>query len=157
MTAKDYLSKVQTLRTMIEQKKERINEIRYSASTAQAIRFDVEKLQGGKHIDKIADAVSQIVDMEKEVESEIVNLIFKQHEIIKQIQQLDNCNYIKLLYKRYVECKTLQVAAEEMNYSYQYILELHKKALVAFGKKHKTILQEGEDYIGNNPFFNRIG
>ena len=44
MTAREYLSEVQRLQTVIEQKQERIKEIRVSASTVRAVRFDLEKV-----------------------------------------------------------------------------------------------------------------
>ena len=47
MTAREYLSEVQRLQTVIEQKQERIKEIRESVSTVRAVRFDLEKVQGG--------------------------------------------------------------------------------------------------------------
>ena len=65
MTAREYLSEIQRLQTIIEQKQERIKEIRESASTVRAVRFDLEKVQGGGHTDKIGEAVAKIFDLEK--------------------------------------------------------------------------------------------
>lgn len=142
MTAREYLSKVQRLQTIIEQKQERIKEIWESASTVRAVRFDLEKVQGGGHSDKIGEAVAKIVDLETEVENDIVNLVYRQHEITNQIHKLANPNYMKLLYKRYIEGKDLQTIADEINFTYQYVLELHGKALKAFEAANKDILQK---------------
>lgn len=49
MTAREYLSEVQRLQTIIEQKQERIKEIRESVSTVRAVRFDLEKI-GRAHV-----------------------------------------------------------------------------------------------------------
>lgn len=81
MTAREYLSEVQRLQTIIEQKQERIKEIRESVSTVRAVRFDLKKVQGGGQTDKIGEAVAKIVDLEKEVENDIVSLMYRQHEI----------------------------------------------------------------------------
>ncbi|MCM1222725.1 MAG: DUF1492 domain-containing protein [Lachnospiraceae bacterium] len=142
MTAREYLSEVQRLQTMIEQKQERIKEIRESASTVRAIRFDLEKVQGGGQTDRIGEAVAKIVDLETEVENDMMKLIYFQHEIVNQIQKLDNPKHIKILFKRYYEGKDFQRIADEMPISYRYSLELHKKALKAFEEANKEILQK---------------
>lgn len=142
MTAKECLSEVQRLQTIIEIKQKRIKEIRESVSTIQTIYFDLEKVQDGKCTDRIGEAVDKIVDLEKEVESDIIHLLYQQHEIINQIHKLDNWRYIKLLFKRYIEWKSLQTIADEMNFTYQYVLELHRKALKAFEVANKEILQK---------------
>ncbi len=142
MTAKKYLSEVQRLQTIIEQKQERIKEIRESASTVRAVRYDLEKVQGGGHRDKIGDSVAKIVDLETEVENDIVNLLYRKHEITNQIHKLANLNHMKILYKRYIEGKDLQTIADEINYTYQYVLELQKQALKAFETTNKEILRK---------------
>lgn len=141
MTAKEYLSDVQRLQTIIEQKQERIKEIRESVSTVRAVRFDLEKVQGGGHTDRIGEAVAKIVDLEKEVESDIVNLMYRQHEITNQIHRVDNLNYMKILFKRYIEGKDFQTIANEISLTYEYVLNLHGKALKAFETVNKDYLR----------------
>ena len=142
MIAREYLSEVQRLQTIIEQKQERIKEIRESASTVRAVRFDLEKVQGGGHTDRIGEAVAKIVDLETEVENDMMNLLYRQHEIVNQIQKVDNPNHMKILYKRYIEGKNLQTIADEIFLTYQYVLELHGKALKAFEAANKEVLQK---------------
>lgn len=145
MTAKKYLSEVQRLQTIIEQKQERIKEIRESASTVRGIRFDLEKVQGSGRTDKVGDSVAKIIDLETEVENDMISIIYRKHEIIEQIHALGNYRYIQLLYKRYIEFKRLQIVAAEMDFTYEYVLELHKKALKAFEAVNKEVLQK--EYI----------
>lgn len=142
MTAKEYLSEVQRLQTIIEQKQERIKEIRESASTVRGVRFDLEKVQGSGRTDKIGDSVAKIIDLETEVENDMVSIIYRKHEMIEQIHALGNYRYIQLLYKRYIEFKRLQIVAAEMDFTYEYVLELHKKALKAFEVVNKEVLQK---------------
>lgn len=143
MTAKEYLSEVQRFQIIIEQKQERIREIRESASTVRTVRFDLEKVQGGEHSDKIGGAVAKIVDLEKEVADDMMNLLYRQHEITNQIHKLHNLNHMKILYKRYIEGKDFQTIADEIPLTYQYVLELHGKSLKAFEAANKEILQKG--------------
>lgn len=148
MTAKEYLSEVQRVKIIIEQKREKIKEYRNTVTSLQSVRFDVVKVQGGKnHIDRIGGTVSKIVDLETEVENDILNLVNFQDEITKQIQEMKNPNYIRLLYKRYIEGKKFLTIAEEMNYTDQYIREMHGKALKAFETANKEILQKEGNFI----------
>ena len=53
-----------------------------------------------------------------------------------EIQSLDSPVYIDILYKRYVEYKTLEEIAVEMSYSYRQVLRLHGLALQDFKRWH---------------------
>lgn len=142
MTAKEYLSEVQTLQTIIEQKKERIREIRESVLSVRSVRYDLEKVQGGGNVDRIGEAVAKMVDLEKQVENDLLNLMYRKHEVIGQIHALDNYRYIQVLYKRYIEFKSLQTIATEMDLTDQYVREMHPKAVEAFESKYIDFLQE---------------
>lgn len=142
MTAREYLSEVQRLQTIIEQKQERIKEIRESASTVRTVRFDLEKVQGGGQTDRIGEAVAKIVDLETEVENDMMNLLYRQHEIVNQIQKVNNPLYMRLLFKRYYEGKDFKTIAKETRLTYDYIKCLHKPALKAFETANKEVLQK---------------
>lgn len=147
MTAREYLSEVQRLQTIIKQKQERIKEIRESASTVRAVRFDLEKVQGGGQTDRIGEAVAKIVDLETEVENDMMNLLYLQHEIVNQIQKVGNPLYMQLLFKRYYEGKDFKTIAKEIRLTYDYIKCSHKPALKAFEAANKEVLQkEGYQY-----------
>ncbi|MCX4257855.1 MAG: hypothetical protein OSJ54_13145 [Oscillospiraceae bacterium] len=89
MTAKEYLSEVQRVKIIIEQKREKIKEYRHTVTNLQSVRYDVVKVQGGNnHIDRIGGTVSKIVDLETEVENDILNLVNFQDEVTKQIQEI---------------------------------------------------------------------
>ncbi len=113
----------------------------------RSVRYDLEKVQGGGNVDRIGEAVAKMVDLEKQVENDLVNLMYRKHEVIGQIHSLDNYRYIQVLYKRYIEFKSLQTIAAEMSFSYRYLLELHGKALEAFEQANGGILRkEGDLY-----------
>lgn len=62
-------------------------------------------------------------------------LIEKRGIIIAQINSLSDTRYIALLTKRYVEYKSFEKIAVEMNYTYDHIRRLHGWALEAFKQK----------------------
>ena len=75
------------------------------------------------------------IDLEAEINAEIDRFVDEKHKIINQIQGLKNSDYISLLFKRYVEFKSLERICVEMNFSYDYIKHLHGYALKDFEDK----------------------
>lgn len=109
MKAKEYLQQVKMIDVQIDQDKERQSE---------AIQTDKSKEQISKEIEKLTTIKNQVI-----------------HEI----RQLHNADYIQILYKIYAENKTLKESAKEMQKSYNYILTVHKKALAAFEETHENL------------------
>lgn len=142
MTAKEYLSEVQRLQTIIEQKQERIKEIREKASTVRAVRFDFWKVQDSRQTDRIGETAAKIVDLETEVKNDIMDLIYYRHEAINQIHKLNNVLYIQLLFKRYIEGKDFKTIAHETKFAYDYVKTVHKPALKAFETANKESLEK---------------
>jgi RNA-splicing ligase RtcB len=140
MKAKEYLSQVQQLSINLEQKKLELQALR-DAATHITQSFNPVRVQKSSSYDKVADNAIEIADLEEKIQNSFVELFMKRHEIIAQIQQLQNPKHIEILYKHYVEFKRLEVISVEMGYTYQYIVELHGYALKAFEKLHKDILQ----------------
>ena len=61
-------------------------------------------------------------------------------KIIRQIRGLHNKDYVRVLYKVYVQYKSLKVAAAEMKRSYNYTIEVHRKALKEFEKVYSDLV-----------------
>lgn len=56
----------------------------------------------------------------------------EQNKIISQIQSLEDSRYIEILYKRYVEFKSFELIAVELNYEYSWVTRIHNQALEEF-------------------------
>ncbi len=95
--------------------------------------------QGGGHSDKIGDSVEKIVDLEQEIEKQY--LLLQKDKVINQIQGSLKVKYIDLLFKRYIQYKDFKQISKEMDISYAYALEFHKKALKEFEKVHVDFLE----------------
>ena len=72
--------------------------------------------------------------LSEEIAEEIGQLWTLRNEMIEKIEQLPDDRYRNILFKRYVEYKSIEQIAVEMNYNYPYIVELHGYALRAFEK-----------------------
>ena len=143
MTAKEYLSEVQRLQNDIELEQRELQSVR-DAATRITTSYSGVKVQSNSHYDKVADNATKIADLESEIVTDIEQLFALKHRIINQIQGLGNINYVNVLYFRYVELNDFFTIAEQMNYTYQYVVFLHGKALKAFEKQYQDILKDGE-------------
>ena len=85
--------------------------------------------------------IERINDLNAEINAEIDTFVDEKHRIINQIQGLTNINHIALLYKRYIEFKKFETIADEMNFTYQYAIELHGYALAEFQTTYENILK----------------
>lgn len=136
MKAKEYLQQLKRLDTMINQKNQELGDLRLRAKCAGSVNYSQERVQTSPTGEgAFAKLVEKILDLESEINIEIDVFIDKKHAIINQIQSLQNTDYTKLLYKRYVEYKSLERICVEMGFSYNYIKHLHGYALQNFQEK----------------------
>jgi len=136
MKAKEYLQQLQKLDIIINQKLQELDELKKMGGI-KCIDYTMEKVQSSqKHCATFENVLIKIIDMENEINTDIDKLVNKRHCIINQINELQNVQYIEILYKRYVEYKDLKKIAKEMEYTYDYIRKIHVKALQNFEKRH---------------------
>lgn len=133
MKAKEYLQQLQRLDTVINQKIKEVHDLRLQAQSTGGIDYSKERVQTSPSGDApFVKPICRIIDLEAEINAEIDKFVDEKHKIINQIQGLKNSDYISLLYKRYVEYKSLERICVEMNFSYDYIKHLHGYALKDF-------------------------
>ena len=131
---KEYLRKLRILSIKIQQKKDELAELKSEAQSLSGIS-DNERVQVSSR-DRLLEDIAKIVDLERKINGDIARYLVFRNKIIGEIQTLNNPLYIEMLYKRYVEYKTLERVAVEMNYTYAYVRRLHGLALKAFGDKY---------------------
>lgn len=134
-----YLCQIKILDTKIKQKQEQYNQLYESAHSVGAVQYDREPVQTSRTNDAIKRSIIRYLELEEEIKDETLNFQKIKHKIINEIQELDDDRFINLLYKKYVEYKPMNMIAEEMCYSYDYVKELHRNSLKAFEDKHPTI------------------
>ena len=136
---KKYLQQIRIFDTRIRQKRDLYIEIRESALSVGSIRYDKEQVQTSKSGDTLEKNVIRYLELEEQLEKESEELLNLKNKIINEIQSLDDDRFINILYKRYVEYKSYELIAVEMNYSFDYVKELHRDALIKFKIKHPTL------------------
>ena len=137
MTAKEYLSQIKKLSIMIEQKIQELYELRRFDGLS-AVRMGEGKGTGQARDAAFTRAVENRLMLENKINAMIDVYTDRKNFIIGQIHGLDNPQHIQILYKRYIEFKSLYKIAGEMNYSYDHIRRVHGYALQAFERKWKA-------------------
>lgn len=141
MKAKEYLQQLQRLDTVINQKIKEVDDLRLKSRSVGSIDYSKERVQTSPSGDApFVKLIRRIIDLEEEINAEIDAFVDEKHKIINQIQGLQNSKYIEVLYKHYVEFKRLEVVAVEMNFTYQYVVELHGYALKDFQTTYENLL-----------------
>lgn len=140
MTAKEYLLRIEEIEVKIKQKTEERQEL-LERATPITTSFGYDKVQTSPQHDKMAELVTKATDMEGEIALMVISLLDERNKIVNQIHELNTPLYITVLYKKYVKHKKLEEIASEIDYSYQYVKELHGYALKEFAKVHIDVLQ----------------
>lgn len=135
MNVKEYLTQVQDFEEAIVDQKLYIQGLRDSL-TAIGCDMSTERVQSSPAGDTIPKIIAEVLEEEDRLkEMEEQTCIFR-CQVIRQIHQMSDLQLKEVLTHKYVEWRkfdTLKKVAEHMNYSYDYIKELHAKALLAFG------------------------
>ena len=132
LSAKKYLEQLQELDMNINQDLERLDEMKANACNIGSIDYSAERVQTSPAGDSLCKAVVNYVALNDEINAEIDRFSDAKNQIIKQIRGLHHIRYSQMLFKIYVQYKSIKVVADEMSISYQYARRLHKQALATF-------------------------
>ena len=134
METKEYLQQIGRYDRLINNKLVELAQYRSMACSVSAVKND-EKVQSSPSHDTMDKIVSKIEQMENEIDMLVDRYIDNKRIIISQIDsKYDEMTY-QILFSRYVEQKTFEKMAIEMNYCYKQIIRRHGKALQEFEQK----------------------
>lgn len=138
LTAKQYLDQLRVIDTKINQKMEELADLMTAATSTGAIDYSKDRVQTSPQ-NAQENRICKYVDLDAEINREIDEFVDIKHRVTKEIQELNVDYYIKILFKVYVQYKTVKDAANEIGLSYQYVRDLHKKALKVFEELHTDL------------------
>ena len=139
LSAREYLGQLEFLDTSINQDLERLNDMRINACSTGGIDYSDERVQTSPSGDSLCRQVTNYVAFDDEINAEIDRFVDAKNLIIKQIRGLHNNYFNQILFKVYVQFKSVKQASKEMKKSYNYTVELHNKALAAFEKTYQNL------------------
>lgn len=139
LSAREYLGQLEELDINISQDLEQLEEMKRDACSTGGIDYSRDRVQTSISGDKLGGQVTRYVTFNEHINAEIDRFADAKEQIISEIRGLHDTHYIQLLFKVYVQFKTLKVAADEMKMSYQYVRNVHKKALAAFESTYANL------------------
>lgn len=126
--AKEYLQQVKLCDVHINNRLEELAKLKILATKITST-LSCEPGVGYGNQDKLGDAVSKIVDMERDIDEAVDSFVDKKNEVRKLLEKVKNPDQLDVLCKVYFQYKTLEQAACEMGYSYRNVCYIHGKAL----------------------------
>lgn len=137
MTAKDYLMQVKIINTIMRNLEDEITALREQEHTIRSAWPDGQP-HGTGTTDPTGTAATrladQLTDLEHQHRKWMSALWHKRTEIIETIGNVEHAEHNRLLYLRYVECRTWEEIAVDMHYSFRHIIRMHGDALQALGR-----------------------
>ena len=140
MDTKQYLSQIERLDKMIQNKLSEIYQLKTMACSV-TVSNEKERVQTSSDKDRLGSTVAKIVDLEKETDRLVDSFVEKRKRIVEQIDSIDNIDYYNVLSMRYVSRDTFESIAEKTNWSIRKVFSLHGKALLEFETRY------GKEYL----------
>lgn len=139
LSARQYLSQLETIDEQINQDIERLEQMKTDAYGTGSFDYSKDRVQTSPVGDKLCSDVSRYVAFDEQINAEIDRFVDAKEQIIREIRGLHDKNFIQVLFKVYVQFKTVKVASQEMKKSYSYTVDLHNKALAKFEETYKNL------------------
>lgn len=139
LSAKEYLQQLEVLDMQINENMSRLYEMKEQALCTGSFDYSKPNVQTFAIGDKLCRDVARYTDFNEHINNEIDQFVDARNQIIREIRGLRVKNYIQVLYKIYVQYKSVKVAAQEMKKSYSYTIDLHNKALRAFESQYPNL------------------
>ena len=139
MTAKEYLSELDTMRQIIESQELELERLYTEASGLRAITYDKDAVQVSPE-NRFEEMMLRIYELGDEIVEQNTRFRKEYNKRLQMICQMKKSQYVMVLRKRYIDGKTLKQITKEVNYSYESVKKIHGRALQAFGDKYRKVL-----------------
>lgn len=130
MTTRQYLSQIEKYDNLIHNKIIEEEQLNILSMSVKSVPIG-EKVQTSSKQDPMGDMVAKIIDLREEISKMATDFLEQKQEIIRTIETVEDPILYDVLFKRYVEYKTLLNIADELGYSEVTIKRLHLKAVNA--------------------------
>lgn len=141
--AKRYLQQIRRLDTKINRDVEELHRLKaMTTKITPTLKPDV--VSGSGTQDKLAEAMSKIIDLEAEINREIDCFVDARKAVTATIDKVEDARLHTVLNMRYVQFKTWEQIACYMGRSYQWVCKLHGTALQVV---EKIIENSGENDV----------
>lgn len=138
--AKEYFAQIRKTDRLIQRLSNTIFALR-SSLTSRSTELKPDKVQtsGPKNI--IEDTIAKIVDLEATIDARIDELIVMKQEAFDMIKRIPDLDQQNILIGRYIQQAGWEDIALELNFSTQWVYELHGKGLLAFSNMNRDYFE----------------
>ena len=147
MTTKEYLNQIRKLTFMIDAKLDEIYRLR-TLACRMTVSTEGERVKSSPDPDRLADAVSKIIEREDELNILVKRYMKQRSQIIEMIDELENPNSHKILTLRYVQELSDKEISVKMNIAPNHVYKVQKIALNEFEDKFSDRYMTKIDTIG---------
>ena len=142
MTAKECVQRMDDLNMMINAKTRQAASLRDSLSIG-APPPDAERVSHTRNVHVMADKLAAVVDVERETDALVDELVDLKSWMIDAINQLPDPKGVTLLTERYIDGKSTDAIAEEKHYSRRRIQQLLRE-----GTEQLDMILATKDFAG---------
>lgn len=142
--AKEYFAQIRKTDRLINRLDSTIATLRSSlTSTGSQLKPDKVQTSGPK--DTLGETIAKIMSLEDDINTRIDELVTMKKEAFSMISKVPDLDQQNVLVGRYIQLKKWEDISEELNYSMQWVFELHGKGLLAFAKANSDFLNNREN------------
>lgn len=142
--AKEYFAQIRKTDRLIQRLTDTVNTLR-SGLTSQNYELKPDKVQTSGPKDTLGETIVKIMSLEEDINTRIDELVSMKKEAFSMISKIPDLDQQNVLVGRYIQLKKWEDISEELNYSMQWVFELHGKGLLAFAKANSDFLNNREN------------
>ena len=142
--AKEYFAQIRKTDRLIQRLTDTVNTLR-SSLTSQNYELKPDKVQTSGPKDTLGETIVKIMSLEEDINTRIDELVSMKKEAFSMISKIPDLDQQNVLIGRYIQLKKWEDISEELNYSMQWVFELHGKGLLAFAKANSDFLNNREN------------
>ena len=141
--AKDYFAQIQKTDRLIQRLTDTVNTLR-SGLTSQSYELKPDKVQTSGAKDTLGETIVKIMSLEDDINARIDELVDMKQEAFTMINRIPDLDQQNILIGRYIQLKKWEDIALELNFSIQWVYELHGKGLLAFSQMNSEFFRNRE-------------
>ena len=141
--AKDYFAQIRKTDRLIQRLTDTVNTLR-SGLTSQSYKLKPDKVQTSGAKDTLGETIVKIMSLEDDINARIDELVDMKQEAFTMINRIPDLDQQNILIGRYIQLKKWEDIALELNFSIQWVYELHGKGLLAFSQMNSEFFRNRE-------------
>ena len=133
MTAREYLHQMRTIKYQIKVKKLELRDLREDMETLHSPSYG-DKVQGGR-CSRFEDQIIKAIHIEEDIRISTARKIDRLHDVHSMINSLPDERAAALLTDRYINNRSSDEVAKDINYAAAYVRKLTNDAVEMFKEK----------------------